>query len=76
MGFCFFLFRFFAISLVLVWCVFLQLCVSSVDHLLFKIVRLGRRASVMFEVLVLFVLSIVPYLFPLNSVVNGGFQEA
>jgi hypothetical protein len=44
-------FQFFAIILVLVWCVFLQFCVSSVssvDPLLFKIVRLGRRASVMF----------------------------
>jgi hypothetical protein len=44
-------FQFFAITLVLEWYVFLQLCVSSVssvEHLLFKIVPLGRRASVIF----------------------------
>jgi hypothetical protein len=37
-GVLFFLFNFFAITLVLVWCVFLRLCesnVSSVDHVLF-----------------------------------------
>ncbi len=63
----------------LVWCVFLKLCVSgvsSVDHVLFKIVRLGRRASVMLGGVGFDVLSIVPCLFPLNSVDNGGFQEA
>ncbi len=46
--------QFFAITLVLVWCVFLQLCVSSVDHVLFlKLCGWGGELQSCFEVLVL-----------------------
>jgi len=50
-------FQFFAITLVLVWCVFLRLCesnVSSVDHVLFlELCGWGGELQSCFEVLVL-----------------------
>ena len=71
-------FQFFAITLVLVWCVFLRLCesnVSSVDHVLFWNCAVGE-ASFSHVLRCWFCCSLhFLCLFPLNSVVDGGFQE-
>ncbi len=50
--------------MLVVWCVFLQLWISvnSVNFFLLKLCGWGGESQSCFEVLVLFVLSIIPYL--------------